>query len=194
MSMISCLRQVSDEEIDKLLQNPKYIREFLNGIQKPPEKRGFLRFLFTAKIKIHSEPVPEWVHNTESIEECLDKGWHGIHYLLTETDWEGNEPLCYLVKGGEEIGDIDVGYGPARAIKSQQVKKFADALNIINVEELKKKFNPQKMIELDIYPTIWNRDPKEDDTLGYIIEFFNILRSFVNQAAEKNKGLIIYLC
>jgi hypothetical protein len=51
----------------------------------------------------------------------LDKAWHGIHWLLTGTADSGSEPLCYLLAGGTQIGDIDVGYGPARSFSAEEV-------------------------------------------------------------------------
>jgi hypothetical protein len=49
------------------------------------------------------------------------------------------------------------------------------------------------MIELDIYPTIWDRDPQEDDALGYLEEYYDPMRDFVAAASKENQGLIIYL-
>lgn len=28
------------------------------------------------------------------------------------------------------------------------------------------------MVKKEIYPEIWDRDPKDDDTLGYLIEYY----------------------
>jgi hypothetical protein len=49
------------------------------------------------------------------------------------------------------------------------------------------------MTKLEIYPDIWERDPKEDDTFGYCEEYFGVLKNFVEQAADHNLGLVIYL-
>jgi hypothetical protein len=35
----------------------------------------------------------------------LDKAWQPLHFLLTGTAWEGDEPGCYLVRGGEELAE-----------------------------------------------------------------------------------------
>jgi hypothetical protein len=43
----------------------------------------------------------------------VDKAWHGIHFLLCGQAWESPFPLGFIL-GGEEVGDVDVGYGPAR--------------------------------------------------------------------------------
>ena len=49
------------------------------------------------------------------------------------------------------------------------------------------------MMKADIYPTIWDRDPEDDDTLGWLVEFFSLLKPFVEETVEKNEGLIISL-
>lgn len=49
------------------------------------------------------------------------------------------------------------------------------------------------MIKLQIYPEIWDRDASEDDTLGYLIEYYSGLREFVRQAADRGLGLVVYI-
>jgi hypothetical protein len=123
----------------------------------------------------------------------LDKAWHGIHYLLTGTAYEGKGPASYLLMGGEAVGDVDVGYGPARALDPAAVHDFQKALAGLTTEALRARFNPAEMKALEIYPDIWDRDPAEDDTLQYCLEYFETLRTFVGIAASKNQGLLIYV-
>src|SRR5262249_19169224 len=108
MSMICCLQEANETQINKLLANPERIHNFI-------EK--------------------------EVGQVDLEKAWHGIHFLLTGSAWDGEEPLCYLVTGGEQIGEEDVGYGPARALKPQQVAAWASALSAVSVDELSNRFN-----------------------------------------------------
>jgi len=123
----------------------------------------------------------------------LDKAWHGIHYLLTGTAYEGEGPASYLLAGGKVVGDIDVGYGPARALTPAEVHDFQQALAGLSVEDLRTRFNPAEMKALEIYPDIWDRDPSEDDTLEYCLEYFKTLRDFVDVVASRNQGLLIYV-
>src|SRR5215217_4265180 len=44
----------------------------------------------------------------------FEKSWHGLHFLLTGSDWEGEPPLNFLLAGGTEI-DIGLGQSPVRA-------------------------------------------------------------------------------
>ncbi len=124
----------------------------------------------------------------------LDKAWHGIHFLLTNSDWQGEKPLCYLLYGGKPIGDIDVGYGPANAITSKQVAEFDAALEKIDEAEFRSRFNPKLMMTNEIYPTIWDRPVEKDDTLGYLCEYFRNLKDYVKTTKQANNGMIIWMC
>ncbi len=123
----------------------------------------------------------------------LDKAWHGIHYLLTGSGWEGEEPLGYLLGGGQAIGGKEADDSSPRALLPEEVAAFDTALSQIMAEDLRQRFNPKEMIEQYIYPVIWDRDPEEDDTLGYLLVYFDILKTFVRKTRDANKGLIIFL-
>jgi len=124
----------------------------------------------------------------------LDKAWHGIHWLLTGSADGGDEPHCYLLAGGEQVGDVDVGYGPARALTSQQVTAWDGALTKISREELGRRFEPKAMLDADIYPQIWARSIKgEEDTLDYLLQAYAGLRDFVAAARRERSGLLVYL-
>lgn len=155
-----------------------------------PDHRSFLsRMLGRPKAQRPVAPkIPAPSATTD-----LDKAWHGIHYLLTGTAWDGEPPLNFLVHGGREIGSIDVGYGPARAMTADEVCCVYDSLLPLSAEELRARFDPQEMMRIDIYPQIWDRDPTEDDTLGYCLEFYSELKGFLGSAAAANHGVILYL-
>jgi hypothetical protein len=122
----------------------------------------------------------------------LDKAWHGIHFLLTGSAWDGEGPLAYLLVGGRTVGEEDVGYGPARALSSAEVAAFDDALSKISMNEFRRRFDPKALLRAEIYPEIWLRDP-EEDTLGYLVEYFERLKQFVSSARKAEVGLILSL-
>lgn len=123
----------------------------------------------------------------------LDKAWHGIHFLLTRTAWDGSPPSCFLLVGGEEVGEVDVGYGPARLLRPPAVTAFANALQALDEETLRFRFDPGRMQEIDIYPAIWDRPAEQQDTLGYLLEHFATLRDFVGRASAAGRGLLVYM-
>ena len=47
---------------------------------------------------------------------------------FSRTAWEGLHPLNFIAVGGESVGDEDVGYGPARALRWGDVAALAGAL------------------------------------------------------------------
>src|SRR5205809_3698611 len=98
MSMNGRLKLASDAQIDGVLAQPETVGVFLFGEPETYEDRSDLD---------------------------VDKAWHGLHFLLTGAANEERPPLDFLVTGGEEIGDEDVGYGPARAYHSLQVREIA---------------------------------------------------------------------
>jgi hypothetical protein len=189
--MIGNLLQVSDEKIDALIDAPDQITYMLYG--PPPKKQiGFLGRLFGKREPADDTPREEWSPPPEDETCYLDKAWHGLHYLFTDSDWDGDEPLCFLVKGGDKIGEVDVGYGPARSFRSEQVKATHGALAGIEADDLRNKYKPEQMDNLDIYPSIWREEPG-DDPLGYLLEYFSILKEFITVTANKDLGILVYI-
>jgi hypothetical protein len=119
--------------------------------------------------------------------------WHGIHYLLTGTAREGGTPLNFLLSGGRQVGDIDVGYGPARVLSAAETWAAHEALTQLSDDDLRGRFDPADMTRKEIYPEIWARPPEEDDTLGYLMEYVRTLRGFLAEAVEQRQGLLVHL-
>ena len=202
MGMALALHTISDENISKVLADPPLIWRVIAPDDpeiyehaRAEKQPGFLARLFGATPGEVRTGLPELPKaDGEGLETDLDKAWHGIHYLLTGTAWEGAEPLNFIVCGGKEVGDVDVGYGPARVFSSDEVKKIADAVGAIDENELRQRFDPEEMKSLEIYPDIWDRDPEDDDTLGYCIEYYDYLRRFLSDAAGNSMGVALYIC
>ncbi|WP_257451100.1 YfbM family protein [Archangium lipolyticum] len=168
MSMIVVFRLAQREQLSSLLASPEQVFDFLEDADD------------------------EDADNSEDVLD-IDKAWHGLHFLLTGTDWGGKPPLNFIVAGGETVGDEDVGYGPARAFTPEQLAEISRALDGISSDALRQRFDPAKMMELDIYPSIWDRDPADDDTLGYVLEHFELLKPFLRKGVERGLGALVYM-
>ncbi|SMC26563.1 protein of unknown function [Andreprevotia lacus DSM 23236] len=165
MGMAACFVAVDPDSLHKLQQSPALLEGFLY-----PDDGD-------------SEP-PNYID--------VDKAWHGIHFMLTGTDYGGAEPLSLAVLGGKEIGD-DVGYGPARVLEPAQVQAVAAALATISEQDFRSRFAPQAMEAADIYPAIiWVRDGQE--ALDYVATYYVELASFYAAAAARGDGAILWLC
>jgi hypothetical protein len=121
----------------------------------------------------------------------LEKAWHGLHYLFTGTAWAGDPPLNFLVTGGREVGDEEIGFGPARTLTSSETRDVASALAALDDQQLRTRFAPSEMMRLEIYPEIWQRDPAEDDTLGYLMDYLGELRSTLASVVARGHGLLV---
>lgn len=164
MSMNGMLRQIDEAQRLQLLKNPDEVLDFVND-----EVTAFQ-------------------------ELSLGKAWHGLHFMLTGEAWEGPEPLCYLLSGGEQIGDEedhDVGYGPARCITSQQVKNFSAALSALTEETFVSRYDGRKMMALELYPRGWEEEPTEMRT--WLTQNFIDLQQFIKDTSDCNKALLIWL-
>lgn len=118
----------------------------------------------------------------------IDKAWHGLHFLFTGTAWEGPFPQNFLLAGGRTVGDDD---NPGRTYPPSDVVAIAAWIETVTPEALRARFDPPRMLALDIYPRIWDRDPAEDDTLGYLLENFAELQCFFREAAQSGRGLLL---
>jgi len=199
MGMYLAMCTLSDANIQKVLADPPLIWKVIAPDdseaykQARAEPSGFFSKVFGRRNVKTVPPVEFLLTDDEVTDADLDKAWHAIHYMLTKSAWEGEPPLNFLLKGGAEVGDLEVGYGPARVLTSDEVHQINAALKPIDGEFLKSRFDPAEMTKLEIYPDIWQRDPAEDDTFGYCVEYFRVLKGFFEQAADRNLGLVIYL-
>lgn len=205
MGMAMELFAVRDATLQRLLEDPPLVwkliapdePEMYDEARKGARRgsSGFIARLFGGK------PLSVSPGETDSLELAdgeghaadLDKAWHGLHFLLAGTAEAGNPPLDFLAVGGEEIGDVDVGYGPARALRPKLVSEIAAKLEGLSDAALSARFDGSVMTEQQIYPDIWNRDPKEDDTLSYLLENLAGLRAAVCESARRQHGLVLVL-
>ena len=86
MSMIFEMFSIPNETAQEVLATPTNIHELLNSLDDSSEALS------------------------------LAKSWHGLHYILTGDPVQGDPPLNFLLVGGAEVGDEDIGYGPAGSL------------------------------------------------------------------------------
>jgi hypothetical protein len=121
----------------------------------------------------------------------VEKAWHGLHYLLTGSAWNGPEPLCFMVCGGQAIGEAGFGFGPARVIPSQLVSQLHELLSAITEEQLWSRFNAVEMNAQQIYPMIW--DESEESLRDEYIMYFRELKQFIAEADREKRALVVRL-
>ncbi|HXY25371.1 MAG TPA: YfbM family protein [Candidatus Acidoferrum sp.] len=119
---------------------------------------------------------------------CLEKSWHGIHYLLTGVAKGGSPPLSWAVLGAKEIPDPEklLAYGPARALTPKQVATVSRALSSFTEREFRRRFNPKEMEAAKIYAV------RDDGDLEYLCDYFTKLKAYYLQAAKKHQGMLAH--
>ena len=159
--MIGNLRSATDAEIGRLLANPSDITRFLYG------------------------------GDADAVERVvLGKAWHAIHFALNGTRLGGDEPLNFLVSEGTPVGEVDVGYGPARVLTSEQVRNIAAALSSIEPDDLARRVDVRVLDTQAIYPGNWQRNGYDVD---YVVANYRDMRELVARAAREGRGLILYI-
>lgn len=129
MSMVLVLHQVSDATIDRILADPPLVWQLV--APEEPELYEDARRATTglfARLNSKNKPtVSLELGEYEGELADLDKAWHGLHYLLTQSPDAGAPPLNFLIAGGTEIARQEVGYGPARVFRAAEVKPISGA-------------------------------------------------------------------
>ena len=125
----------------------------------------------------------------------LDIGetWHGLQYLLTATAWEGRAPLDFLVRGGEDVGDIPSDEGTARVFSPAQVKALATALEALSEASLRERYDPARMQQEDIYPGFWEEPPPDLEPEEELLSYFDELRKFTASVAKRGHALLVFI-
>ena len=200
MGMTCSLHRAAEADIERLLADPDAVVSFLEGDGSAPQVRevrpkGLLGWLLRLTPITISEVVPESEGDAplsppdpdRSID--IEKAWHGLHFLFTGTADEGEEPACYFMRGGEDLDDE----GFSRALRPQQVRRFSEFLSTLTNAELTRRYDPERMTKLKIYPeVIWKRPAKPGHSpLEWLLTSFADVRAFIMKGAARGDGVII---
>ena len=206
MGMTGGLVRASEDDIRRFRVDRSGLSAFIEGNSwAPPVRRvqpkGILGWLLRLSPITIEEVDPDAVPpegatlvDPESHLD-LDKAWQPLHFLLTGTALEGDEPGCYLVRGGEELAeDEELGYSSIRALTPHQVSLFDEFLRKLSHDTLRQRFDDQRMLALGVYakPRRGARSGAEDEVVQ-VVEAFDALQSFIADTAKEGCGAIVYL-
>ncbi len=196
MSMIGNIVRIPEGVFDSLHRNPEQITNLLYPempMIAAQGKKTILGWLFRPKErKSEIRPVTDWSLPEGNMID-IDKALHGLHFIFTGSDWSGDFPEGFLVSCGKAVGDVDVGYGPARSFNSAEVEQIATFLEAQDEAILKTRFDPKKMAELDIYPSIWANSRDINQEWEYLVNALRRMKCFFRETASKNMALLVYL-
>ena len=197
MGMTCTLHRATESEVARLLADPAAVAGFLDDGTGPRVRevrpKGILGWLLRLTPITITEVDPDSVDDNWSPDPDrsidIEKAWHGLHFLLTGTADEGDEPACYLLRGGEDLDDE----GLTRALRPGQVRGFSQYLSTLDADELVRRYDPERMTALEIYPdVIWKRKAEPGGSpLEWLITSFEEVRRFVDNAAAAGDCVVI---
>lgn len=158
MSMITLYVPLSAEEAGALLAEPAGVDDLVEALMDDPERAYE-----------------------------IDKAWHGIHFVLTGSAEPVDGPVGDVVLGGREVGD-DMGYGPARVLSPDQVKRASQVLRAIDEGAFSRRYNAEALRAADVYPAIWDAE-----ALDYLLEYYRGVREIFEEAASDGGGMLVAL-
>ena len=126
-------------------------------------------------------PAPGDAPSARATELDLEGVWEGLHFLLTGTAWEGDEPACYLVRGGRELGDGEDE--DVRVLLPADVRRFSEHLATLSRDALALRHDPPRMAALRIRTV----------PVAHVLDAFDELRTYVGDAATAGDGLLVRL-
>jgi len=151
-----------------------------------PELEGYLKDSSLLEDKIYDDET----ENNNLVD--IDKSWDGIIFLLTGQSLTTSEHhLVRILFSGQLIDEEqDLGYGPAHYLTPEQVAELNHEISTITIADLKQKFNPEKMTQLEVYPTIWDEG---DDAFDYLADGFSTLQNVFADATKNGEAIITFL-
>jgi hypothetical protein len=161
MSMIHQMVSLTKEQLDELLTRPETVEDFIE-------------------------------RQSERTDECsLYKSWHLMHFLLNGDPWRGEIPLGWAVFGGEQLGTVDVGYGPARYLLPKEVQTLVSELRLLPTDELFDAYDPAAMRAAKLYcAPDESQDASKCESLR---EYYERMVRFYGGVAEAGFGVLTWL-
>ncbi|MEP7363696.1 MAG: YfbM family protein [Acidobacteriota bacterium] len=149
-----------------------------------------MRFLLRKQIKaMKAAQAPNQAKKDAGEVLDLHKSWHGLHWLMCQSVWEGPEPYRSAILGGEEIGD-DLGYGPPRLVEPAKVEDVARALSMLSVSQLMKRYDGHLMERHDVYPGNFSADESWKSELR---RDYERLQKFYKETAAEGGGMLSWI-
>lgn len=210
MSLTLLIQPATDDSLSLLIKKPQLIRKIIVNndtliCETVRTKGQFIGNVFDQLIKntgisglLKKNRVPDPENLCSSTEQghdwvSLDTAWHAIHYMLCGKVFDGTFPMDFLLFGGKDIGTIDVGFGPARAVFSSDVKEIHHFLSGLPTDVFMAAYDPDALCREKIYPEIWYRFYADDENRAFIRDNYEIMKYKVSRAAENNDGLLLWI-
>ena len=130
---------------------------------------------------------------TSEVDELIDfdKAWDALNFMLIDGQLDSASPLNFLLGEWAPLGHnpvFDEPYG--KIVPPDAVAQFNVALQLLTDEALASRYNPQSMLEAEVY--LADSFVEEgDQALEYIMQSVPALRRFAQVASERQQAVAI---
>lgn len=129
MSMIWTAYALSESQVTSIKDDESLLGELLEELEEQDDADGFVE---------------------------IDQSWNGIFWLLTGQVESAEGVLGDAILGGEALEE-EFGYGPPKLLSPERVVAVARALEGIDAETLRARFDAEAMRAAGVYPEgIWS--------------------------------------
>jgi hypothetical protein len=181
MSVSLSIHVVSDSDIADLQEAPIRFEILHFGMINEPS-------LLDGLSEAEKEKILQWTPQSEPDAITIGGMSQALYYLLTsEVDTNSDAvsfPLDFLVGKRLEIGEM--GWDFVTFYNSQDVKLIAEALNELDLSDLRARYDPVFFNHAGIYPKgmTWT-----DDHFWMLLDKMQELIDFVNDTKDQDMGL-----
>lgn len=120
----------------------------------------------------------------------IDKSWGALNYLLCGSLGEGKPPLGYIVPmlGAQHI---EYGDGVAFYLHTDQVAQASQAMQALDEQQFRQRYDFSALMEAQIYPLTDNED--EEELFAYLHQNYLAIRSYYDEAVSNGHGIVFYI-
>jgi hypothetical protein len=179
MSITASYRRLSPQEFERLRADPTAAASYFGDDLEDEDDAAWYA----------------WLDARDADGRYLDiqKGWHALNFLLTGNATMDRAcappPLGNVVLGGNDT-DWEATYGMVRSLAPAEVQAVAAALEQVDEEELRRRFDPASYEAEDIYPA---GVPWGEDDLAPLLKVFGQVRAFFSEAAKAGEVVLLSL-
>jgi hypothetical protein len=178
--MVARLHSVADKDIHAIVEQPLRIHILHSG-------EIYDDSLLEGLIESEKAEVLLWKPIQQKKTFYLEAAFQSVTYLLTEEidSTKGKFPLNFIT--GKRLALGEIGWGEANFYYSTDVKEIAKALNGLNLEVIKSRYNSDFFNSNKIYP---GHNWTESD-IDELLIILNNLTKYINGIEIEELGIYI---
>ncbi len=191
----------TQEAIELLHANPKWVYSFLRGEEAPVfaarEPGAIGSFFGIRSAEPETKALPIGLMRAQKFQLDLDRSWVGIHFLLCgsgnvrEPETMPASMVRWMAFGGTAMPRAE-RHGPAaRSFTPEETRRWADSLLALDENALWLRYDPKAMKMYGIYSDMYADLAADNEAWFYTLDNFLEFQKFVVLYASLGLGLIL---